>query len=177
MPVNTNNINPGREIITWNVHEYDKHDRSSGWYFSAIAITLLLLFLASFNIDLSPFSITFVPNFLFTIIVVLGAIILITHDGQEPPLVKVSLTDEGIVVGRKFYDYDEIKDFSVIYKPSQKVKNLYLEFQNSLKPRMSISLQDVNPLQIRENLLKYISEDLDRTDQPLSETLAKMLKL
>ncbi len=177
MPVNINNINPGKEIITWEVHEYEKHDRSPGWYFSAIIITLLLLFLASFNIDLAPFSIKFVPNFLFTVIVILGAIIIITHDGQEPPLVKIALTEEGIIVGRKFYDYDEFKDFSVIYKPSQGVKNLYLEFQNSIKPRLSIPLEGVNPLQVRENLLKYVSEDLDRTDQPLSEALGKIFKL
>lgn len=177
MPVNTNGINPGREIISWRVHEYDKHERTPNWYISAIAITLLLLFLSSFNISLVPFSIKFIPNFLFTVIVILGAIIIITHDGQEPPLVKVSLTTEGLVVGRKFYDYDEIKDFSVIYKPNQGVKNLYLEFNNPLKPRLSIPLEDMNPLQIRENLLKYVSEDLDRTDQPLSEALAKMFKL
>lgn len=177
MQENTNNVDFGREIIAWKVPEYEKHQRSSQWYFWAVIITLLLLFFASANISLSPLSISFSLNYLFTFIVILGAIIIISHDGQEPPMVRVALTEEGIVVGRKFYDYDELKDFSVIYKPSQGVKNLYLEFKNPLRHRMSISLESVNPLQIRENLLKYVSEDLDRTDQPLSEALAKMFKL
>ena len=92
-------------------------------------------------------------------------------------MVKISLTDEGVIVGKKFYDYDEIKDFSVVYKPRQEVKNLYFEFKSFLRPRLSIPLENKNPLLIRKNLLKYLPEDLDRTDQPLSEGLGKLFKI
>jgi len=92
-------------------------------------------------------------------------------------LVKISLTEEGIIVGRKFYDYDEFKNFSIVYKPKQETKSLYFEFNNSLRPRLSIPLKKMNPLLIRKNLLKYLPEDLDRTDRPLSEELGKLFKL
>lgn len=177
MNENAPKTNFGREIITWKVPEYEKYERTPRWYFWAIAITLLLLFFASFNIGIFPPSIKFSPNFLFPIIVILAAIVIITHDGQDPLMVNVSLVEEGIIVGKKFYDYDEFKDFSVIYKPSQDLKSLYLEFKNPIRPRLSVSLENVNPLQIRENLLKYISENLERTDRPLSEALAKIFKL
>jgi len=156
----------GEKIISWTIAEYDKHERNKRWYIVAIIIALLLLFYSFMS-----------ANFLFAVIIVVVALVVVLHDGQEPGQVKFSLTDEGVMVGRKFYDYDEIKDFSIVYKPRQEIKNLYFEFKTAVKPRLSIPLGKMNPLSIRENLLKYLSEDLERTDQPLSEALAKFFKL
>ena len=107
----------------------------------------------------------------------MAAFIYFLRENNEPDMIKFSITEEGLVVGTKFYDYDEIKHFSIVYKPRYKVKNLYFEFKNVLKHRLSIPLDNHNPLLIRENLLKYLPEDLERTDQPLSEALGKMFKL
>ena len=156
----------GDELVSWQVPEYEKHQRSQTWYILASIIGLLFVFYSIYT-----------RNFLFAVIIIVVALIIILHDSREPDLVKVSLTSEGIILGRKFYDYDEIKDFSIVYKPRQGVKNLYFEFKNVVRQRLSISLENINPLSIRENLLKYLPEDLDRTDHPLSERLAKMFKL
>ena len=159
-------IDYGDEIIGWLVPEYEKHERSKTWYIAASIIAILLL-LYSF----------WTANFLFAVIIIIACLITILHDGREPDMARFSITDEGVIIGRKFYDFDEIKNFSVVYKPKQGVKNLYFEFKNSLKHRLSIPLQDMNPLPIRENLLKYLKEDLERTDQSTSEGIAKMLKI
>ncbi len=166
MPEQQTQIDQGDEIMSWQVPEYEKHERNKSWYILAGVIGLLFLIYAVYT-----------KNFLFAVIIIVVALIMILHDSREPDLIKVSITDEGVIVGRKFYDYDEIKNFSIVYKPKQEVKNLYFEFKNVLRQRLSIPLQDMNPLSIRENLLKYLPEDLDRTDQPLSEGLAKMFKL
>ncbi|HAM88416.1 TPA: hypothetical protein DDY55_04950 [Candidatus Falkowbacteria bacterium] len=158
--------NYGKEIYKWQVPEFDKHFRPQSWYIlaSGIAVVLLLLSLKT-------------ANFLFAVIIIIATLIIILHDGKEPDLVDFSMYSEGIMIGKRFYDYDELKNFSVIFKPSQNVKNLYFEFNGFIKPRLSIPLMDMNPLQIRETLLKYIKEDLERTDQPVSEGLANLLKL
>ncbi len=166
MEDNDNLVTFGEKLFSWEVEEYERHERSKFWYIAAIAIALILLLFAFFT-----------ANILFAVIIVITSLVIILHDGQEPQKVQVSITDEGIVVGKKFYDYDEIKNFSVVYKPRQKVKNLYFEFKNLFKHRLSVPLKNNNPLPIRENLLKYLPEDLDRTDPPISEGLAKMLKL
>jgi len=154
------------EVISWQVKEYDKHDRSKRWYIIAICLALALLMFAFFT-----------SNFLFAVIIIIITLISILHDGQEPVSLDVHLTEEGIVVGSKFYDYDELDTFSIVYKPSQGIKKLYIEFQNFVRPRLSFSLDNMNPLPIREFLLKYLPEDLERTDEPLSEGLARILKL
>ncbi len=159
-------IDYGDEIIGWKIPEHDKHDRSKSWYIIASTVVILLLIYSFWT-----------ANFLFAVIIIVASLVTILHDGREPKMVHFSITDEGIIIGRKFYDFDEISDFSVVYKPKQGVKNLYFEFKSAIKHRLSVPLLDMNPLLIRENLLKYLKEDLERTDQPTSEGIARMLKL
>lgn len=158
--------NYGKEIIVWLVPEYERHERTTGWYLIASIAAIALLIYCFFT-----------ANFLFAVIIIVTALVIILHHGREPERVKFGLTDEGIVIGKKFYDYDEIKDFAIVYKPRIEVKRLYFEFKNALRHRLSIPLENMNPLKIRETLLKYLKEDLERTDQPLSEGLAKLFKL
>lgn len=159
-------INLGKEIMGWQVQEYEKHERSAGWYIVAGTVAIALLIYCFFT-----------ANFLFAVIIIVTALVVILHDGRHPEMVKFAITDEGIVIGRKFYDYDDVKDFAIIYKPRLEVKRLYFEFKSALKHRLSVPLENINPLVVRENLLKYLKEDLERTDQPLSEGLAKIFKL
>lgn len=166
MPDETNDIDQGDDIIAWDAPEYHKPLRGKNWYIGAI-VTAILLLLFSF----------FTGNFLFAVIIIVATLIIILHDGHEPVSVDINLTTEGVAVGRKFYDYDELKNFAIVYKPNLGVKNLYFEFKNALRPRLSLPLDNMNPLPIRKILLKYLPEDLERTDQPLSEALAKFFRL
>ena len=56
-------------------------------------------------------------------------------------------------------------------------KQLYFEYKSGLKPRLSIPLRRMDVLVVRNFLIKYLDEDLDRTDPPLSEQLTKVMKL
>jgi hypothetical protein len=159
-------INFGAIIASWVVSEYEQHERPQIWYILAFLVGLALLAFSYFT-----------DNFLFAVIILIFALIMVLHDGQLPGKVKFTITEEGIIIGKKFIDYDEIKDFSVIYKPREEAKNLYFEFNGFLKHRLTIPLEKQNPLQIREHLLKYLPEDLERKNQPLSEGLAKMFKI
>ncbi|MCK4540427.1 hypothetical protein KAU09_04715 [Candidatus Parcubacteria bacterium] len=156
----------GKKYFKWQVPEYDKRERPKIWYILASALAVILLL----------FSIK-TGNFLFAIIIIIAALVIILHDGKEPEKVDFAIYSEGVKIGKRFYDYEEIKNFSIIFKPRKDVKNLYFEFKSGIKHRLSIPLEDMNPLQIREILLKYLKEDLERTDRPVSEDLAKLLKL
>jgi len=160
------NLHYGNELASWNVPEYEYHERNRLWYIFAITISLLFMVFAFLT-----------QNFLFAVIIIIAALVIILNDGQKPMNVKFIITDEGILVGRKFYDYDDIKDFSIVYKPRLGVRNIYFEFIGITQPRITIDLKDENPLQIREILLKYLSEDLERTDEPLSEILGRFFKI
>jgi len=153
-------------VISWNVPEYNTYDRSRNWYIVAGVVAFGFLVFSFLT-----------HNFLFAVIVIIAVLMYVLNHGQEPMMINITLTDEGVIVGRKFYDYDELKNFSVLYKPKQGVRNLYFEFKSGIKHRISVQLDGMDPIVIREYLLRYLHEDLERTDLPLSEGLARLLKL
>jgi len=161
-----NKINYGEEIINWDVEEYDRHERGFGWYFLAGLINVIFVSYAFWS-----------NNFLFAVIVIMASFVIILHDSGEPNEINFSITHNGVVMGDKFYDFDEIKNFAIVYKPNQDVKKLYFEFKAPIKNRLSVPLYGQDPLIIRGNLLKYLTEDLERKDEPISEVFSKNFKI
>lgn len=163
---NTENFGEDYIIAEFEVPEFIKHDRSRNWYIIAAVAALALLVYAYFT-----------KNFLFAMIIIIGTLIMILRDGQDPSMIGVQINSDGVIVGNRFYDFDELKDFSIVYKPREDNKNLYFEFKNPIKPRLSFPLGDLNPLEMREELIKYLPEDYERENIPLSEGLTKKLKI
>ncbi len=167
-----------KNFIQWQVPEYQKHKRGRNWYILAALFVIIALFFSFFTI--SGWQLVFLgpkSNFLFAIIILMSMAIMIIHDSQEPRMVTIKLNPDGIQIGGRFYDYDEINKFCVLYKPKQSVKNLYLEFNNKMLPRLSVPLRRQDPLNVRNYLVRYLEEDLDRVAPPLSEGLTKLFKL
>lgn len=167
-----------KNILTWEIPEYKKPERSKRWYIIAGTLTFILLFFNFFSI--SNWRLVFLgpnSNYLFSLIIIIALAIMLINESQEPMILKFRLTPEGVKIGKRFYDYDEFKHFYVIYKPRQSVKQLYLEFNNNIRPRLSIPLRRMDALEVRNYLVKYLDEDLERIDQPLSEQLTRILRL
>ena len=156
----------GRKLFSWKIKEREHYQHSKQWFlvFGLLALAGLIFAVLT-------------SNFLFALIIVLVAFIIVFNENEEPEMLDFIIGTEGIMLGHKFYDYDEFKSFSVIYKPAQGIKSLYLDFTSPWRRDLMIPLLDNNPLPIRENLLKYLKEDLERTGESLSETIGKLLKL
>jgi uncharacterized membrane protein (DUF485 family) len=167
-----------KNILTWKIPEYKKVKRSKRWYILAGVLFFMILFFNFFTI--SSWRLVFLgsnSNYLFSLIIIIALAIMLINESQEPLNLRFSLTPEGVKIGKRFYDYDEFKHFYVIYKPRQSVKQLYLEFNNNIRPRLSIPLRRMDALEVRNYLVKYLDEDLERNDQPLSEQLTRILRL
>ena len=166
------------QYLRWTVPEYRTPPRNKTWYILASIFVFLALFFCFFSFR--PWQLIWLglnSNFLFALFIIITVIIMIINNNRPPLMVDIELGPEGVRIGQKFYDYDEIKNFSVLYKPNQSVKNLYLEMKSSLHPRVSIPLRRLDALTVRNFLVKYLDEDLERTEIPLSEQLTKALKL
>jgi len=159
-----------KEIVmdgfSWQVPEMEQHNRSKKWYTIALFVFILGVLYCIVTL-----------NYLFAIILILSAFIIIAHDKGNVQSVHFEINHDGVSIGKKFYDFNELESFSVVYKPNLGIKRLYFEYKNSLKQRLSIPLFNNNPLLIRKFLLKYMQEDLDREHPPLSEQLRDLLKL
>ncbi|MDD2807437.1 MAG: DUF5673 domain-containing protein [Patescibacteria group bacterium] len=154
----------GETLMAWEFYEFIKHDRSRFWYFGAGLIAMLLIlfaFLAS--------------NILFGFIVIIASLIILMFHRSDNKI-KFQIMEDGILVNTKFYEYKSLKNFYLIYEPPE-VKTLYFEPKSMFSPRIPITIEDQDPNEIRKILTKYLSEDLDRENEPTSDQLSRMLKL
>jgi hypothetical protein len=167
------------QYLSWQVPEYEQKERTRNWYILASIFLLICLFFSFFEIN--NWKVVFLgtnSNFIFALILIISSIIMIINDGREPNMVDFKIGPEGINIGKRFYDYDDIRHFSIIYKPNDDIKNLYFEFKNSFTThRLSIHLDDQDPVIVRNYLIRYLDEDLERLGPPISEQLTKLLKL
>ena len=155
----------GDIIHQWTIQEYAQHQRGVRWYI--IMITAGLLFVVYGLMS---------NNFLFSLIIILAGIILFIQSHQAPPQVLFQITELGVVIGRKFYNFSELKNFFIVYQPPE-VKNLFFQTSNMVHPILSIPLLDENPVAVRETLLEFIDEDLDTEKEPISVTIARRWRM
>jgi hypothetical protein len=167
-----------QKYLHWQVPEYRVPDRNRNWYIAAFAFLFICIFFSFFTI--TKWHLIFLganSNFLFVLILIAAAIIMYINEKRPPLMINFEIGPEGIKIGSKFYDYDDIKNFCVLYKPKQSIKNLYFEFKTLTRPRLSIPLRRMDALTVRNFLVRYLDEDLERSNPPLSEQLTKLFKL
>lgn len=155
----------GQVHASWDFPEFIQVKRSQTWYLVVSVIMVLLVVYAVYS-----------ANFLFAVILVLSAFILIYQHFQAPRKVPAIIGEDGIIIDRAFYPYKELKGFYIIYEPPQ-IKFLYLEFRNKLQKNLAIPLEEQNPLEIRKALLKYLKENLTIDEEDFNETFSRLLKI
>lgn len=155
----------GKILLVWEFPEYERQNRSKAWYLAASIVVALLLLYALVTV-----------NFLFAVIIIMGAIILILKEKFVPQSVKFAVSEKGISVDGRFYPYALLHSFYLIYRPGE-VKKLFLEFKSFLRPRLNIPLMSQNPLAVRDLLNDYLTEDTEKEDEPASEVFNQWLKL
>jgi len=154
----------GKILLSWSFPEYTKYKRTVGWYVGMIILVGLFLFYALVT-----------SNFLFAVIIVMVITIITLHNLREPTEVIFSVAEDGIIIGTKFYPWNELKNFWIIYQPPE-VKTLYFS-RKGVRPIISISLQNQNPVKVRELLLKYLKEDLTQERELAGDELSRWLKI
>ncbi len=155
----------GKDLHEWEIKEYEQYERGTKWY-------LLMIIIGSALVIYGIFS----GNFLFALIIILFAIILFLQSHQKPTQVPFKITELGLVIGNRFYDYGELESFYIIYDPPE-VKSLFVETKSTVKPLLRIPLNEHNPLRIRDTLKEFLLEDLEKEEEPYSDKFARAWKL
>src|SRR3989338_8037322 len=158
-------INIGSPQLEWEVDEYPAHQRSKLWYILAAVIGVALIVYAIAT-----------ANFLFAVIILMIGVITLLSSFVPPDRVPVLITNTGVVVSDMYYDFQAIKDFSIAYDPPH-VKNLYFEFHSPWQPLLTVPLDDIDPNEVRELLLPYCLENLQRVEENLTDVLRRLYKL
>ena len=155
----------GEVHVQWTFPEYIQRARSKTWYFVVIVLVGLALLYSIWTM-----------NILFAVILVLGTFIIIFQSFQAPRNVPVVEGQDGVILDKTYYPYKILKSFWIIYEPPE-AKYLYLNFKTTIRKNMPIPLNDVNPIKLREMLLNYIEEDIEKDDEDFDETFSRMINI
>lgn len=155
----------GDVLHEWTIQEYDRHERGTWWYILIISIGLVFVAYGLYT-----------QNFLFSLIIILAAIILFLQSHQSPPQVSFRIAELGLLIGNRFYAYTELESFYIIYNPPE-VKTLFIESKSALRPTLRLPLLDEDPVTVRQTLLEFLEEDIEKEEEPLSDRAARMWKI
>ena len=142
-------------IFSWQCHEYVKYKKNIWWYVISLAVLTIMVGWSIYTL-----------NYLFAVFLVLFYLVVVMYEFREPQLVDCVITPDGLKHGQNFFFYKDIDNFFIIYQ-DQGLKNLYLDFKNPLRGRLVIDLAGLDAVSIREFLLQFLSEDLEREAEPL----------
>ena len=95
--------NTGKSLISWEAQEYIQRSKNTGWYIALILV----------GVALSVLSI-FLQWWTFVVLIIVSIIALIVNNLRPPRMVHYSLTDKGIKIGSKTYEYSLFKSFGVM---------------------------------------------------------------
>lgn len=163
-PSGQQQVDIGEVFATWDFPEHDQHQRSKRWYFISVILLVALLVYSYYS-----------ENPLLAVIILLGVLTFIITELRGPDYHSCAIAEDGLVIGQNFYAFDDIKNFYIIYQPPL-VKMLYVEPKSILRPRIGIPLQDQDPVLIRDILLNFIPEDLDKEEEPISDFIGRLFK-
>jgi hypothetical protein len=154
----------GQIFASWQFPEHFKHERSLKWYVFFFLIFAIIIALSIFGFDATlfrisgqPFSLSFDKNYLFVVLLVLFLILYFYYERKDIENITIFLTEDGVVMNNKLIEYKSL--------------------DHLFKPMIVIPLLDENPLEVREILLRYLKEDLEKEEMPTSESLSKIFKL
>lgn len=153
-----------QDQFVWETVSFQKYERSKAWYFALTVITMLLV---AYSLVSS--------NFLFAFIIVLTVILLLLLGSREPRPILVQVGQDGLVWDGILHLYEDIEQFAIVYNPPH-TKTLYIDFVSGVKPRLSISLEDVDPVELRGFLSQFVAEDGDLRSEPFSDIVGRLLK-
>lgn len=148
----------------WTILSKAEHERGHWWY---IIAGILGVALVAYSI--------YTANFLFAVMIVLIAFIIILNDALPARKINFALTDRGVIVGGKTYPYRSFTSFYIVYEPPR-ISKVVLELPG-VRQDLSIDLNGNDPLEIREFLLQVLPENLDRETEPLGDLLERFFRL
>ncbi|HAU66526.1 MAG: hypothetical protein A2017_19495 [Lentisphaerae bacterium GWF2_44_16] len=158
-------IHIGIPQLDWEIDEYPAHQRSKRWYVIAIV----------FGVAFIIYGVA-TANFLFAVIILMVGVITALSTFVPPERVPVIITNTGVVLDDTYYDFEAIKDFSIAYEPPH-IKILYLKFRSPWQPLLTIPLEDIDPNLVREILLPFCLENIERTEESLTDSVRRLYKL
>lgn len=133
------------KTLSWETAEYIHTEKSSDWFWA--------LGIIAFSIAVAA---VLFGNILFAILILVSAFTLALLAARHPLSVSVTLNEEGITLNERLYPFSSLRSFWVTTEVAPPV--LILETKNVLVHRLSITIEDISPDDVRLSLLPHLEE-------------------
>jgi hypothetical protein len=153
-----------KAVISWTAPEYVKFKKGWIWY---TIFTVLFLGGAAIAYLFSSWT--------FSLVLVAFFVVYMIFDRRKPKNVKVILSEVGIKVGSRIYQYGRIRTFWIIYNPPF-AKTLNIRVHNEFLVDIEIQLGDQDPTVIYEFLSRKLPE-LEGKTESLLRHFERLFKL
>ncbi|OHA79769.1 MAG: hypothetical protein A2675_04130 [Candidatus Yonathbacteria bacterium RIFCSPHIGHO2_01_FULL_51_10] len=140
-------------LISWEVPAYEHRPKTSDWYW-ALGIIAVSGSVAAF----------FLGNFLFGVLILVGAFTMGLHGGKEPPQMHVEIGERGIRIDKVLYPYMSLRSFWIT--PNDPPKLIILS-KKIFVPHIIVPMEDaIDPLLVHEKLVPFLDEEEQQEPLP-----------
>ncbi len=158
-------INYNQTLLEWKTPEFVPMPRGKTWYMTASIIVICLVAYAIFT-DSATMAIAFI---------LLAGIFFMTHK-QAPRIVIVKIMKLGVEYDKKFYHYNMINAFWIVYHPPF-IRTLYLRLNSGKAYKyVKIELNYQDPTVVRNMLTREMPE-IEGVEERTIDTLTRLLRL
>jgi hypothetical protein len=134
---------PAQELLSWEASEYVYHDKQFLWYLAVVAA-------AAVAVGLSIWLKQWVSAGVFVIM----AAAVIVYERRQPEILHYGITDQGLLVGERFYSFHQFKSFSVMADVGW--HSIELEPVQRFMPRLAVLFDNQNLDSIVELLSSHL---------------------
>lgn len=132
-------------LISWNAPEHFHVEKKQDWYWAVGIITLTLSAVA-----------IILGNIITGIFIIVASVSLVLHASHPPRRVYHEINDRGILVHDRFYSFLSLESFWIPHDETP--PRMILKSRKTLMPFIVILIDEVDPEEVREVMLKYIAE-------------------
>ncbi|MEK7560073.1 MAG: DUF5673 domain-containing protein [Patescibacteria group bacterium] len=147
------------KLLEWETPEFKEYKKGVDWYWYLALFAVLLLIFAALE-----------RSFLFGAFVVIGWFTIMLHSARVPKIIKISISEKGILVEQNLYSWENIKSFWIF----KQKKEISLELKKTLMPYLKIFLEETDSKTAREILLNFIPEK--EQNESFIDNLADLLR-
>lgn len=153
-----------RIILEWETPEFIPHPKGAVWF---LIMGMLVLGFTAYAVITGSATMAIV-------FLLLGGMVYLTHN-QEPKIIRIRVSEMGISVGDKFYQYTSLNSFWIVYNPPF-VSRLYLRLSNKSLTEIKVELNHQNPVELRRALTGELPE-IEGGQEKLTDIFIRLLRL
>ena len=132
--------------LKWNTLEYLYKEKTADWYWIVAIVTISIALIA-----------IILNNLIFAILVIVSSFTMSLFASKRPEIATVEINNSGITVGNTKYPYINLYSFWVETREIH--PKIVLKSKKIFMPFIVILIDEVEPEQVREALLKYLPEE------------------